>query len=221
MTPKKTDPVSPDDVQLPDLSDPGPLESAKGLTIIDPPGMERYRINGQLWHGTIDFIAAIPDTTVWRNVPGNPESTERIRARFHADIMKVTPDLRLFERGVGALLTGEDVAAMMQISIDDVKKLARNGRLLVVREPGLPAGHPHIQFDWDGNILPGLTPILKVLKPWLSPREIARWIATPHFTRRSPATLMYTGDPDVALAFARDLANCIRTARSGPGDRDE
>ncbi|MCU1471016.1 MAG: hypothetical protein JWQ39_2165 [Glaciihabitans sp.] len=210
MTPKTTDPAPSDDADQPAAPELEARKTADGFTLIDPPGMERFRISGQLWHGTVDFVAAIPDSTIWRSVPGNPVLAERLRAKFHNQILQIAPDLRIYERGIGAFLTVGDVTAQLQVTEEQLKKLVRSGRLLAIRHGAMPPTYPQIQFDWDGRVLPGLPPVLKVLKSSMNGWEIARWLATPTESGQSPATLLFIGGSETVMKLAREIADETR-----------
>jgi len=220
VTSKTSDPVPSDDADQSSAQALGARKTADGLTVIDPPGMERFRISGQLWHGTVDFVAAIPDSTIWRSVPGNPALAERLRAKFHNQILQIAPDLRVYQRGIGALLTVEDVTTQLQITEEQLKKLTRSGRLLAIRHAAMPPTYPQIQFDWDGRVLPGLPPVLKVLKSSMNGWEIARWLATPTESGQSPATLLFVGGTDTAMRLASETAEETRIAAAGATARE-
>jgi hypothetical protein len=191
--------------------------------VIDPLGMQRFRIPGEIWHGSIEFMAVTPPgATVWRSVPGNPPLAERLRAKFHNQILQIAPDLRIYERGIGAFLTVDDVTAQLQITEEQLKKLVRCGRLLAIRNAAMPPTYPQIQFDWDGRILPGLPPVLKVLKGSMSTWEIARWLATPTESGQSPATLLFVGGTETVMKLVRETVDKTRvtgasTASEGTG----
>jgi hypothetical protein len=196
------------------------LESADGLTLIDPPGWTRYRVDGDLWHGTVDFIAAIPsDTTIWRTDSDHPASNERLRAHFLAQILERTPSLRMYEAGIGAFLTAADVTQQLKITDEELKKLARTQRILIVRNPAMPPVYPQVQFARDGLLLPGLSPILKTLKPVMDAWDTARWLGTPTENGHSPATLLDLGAADTALRLAREMAEQFVAPRTGSRTR--
>jgi hypothetical protein len=220
VTPQTTEPAPSDDADQFAVPASGARPTADGLTIADPPGMERFRISGQLWHGTVDFVAAVPDSTVWRSVPGSPAHAERLRAKFHNQILQIAPDLRMYERGIGAFLTVEDVTAQLQITEEQLKKLVRSGRLLAIRHAAMPPTYPQIQFDWDGRVLPELRLVLNILKASLSAREIARWLATPTESGQSPATLLFVGGSETVIRIARENAVAAHATASHTADRD-
>jgi hypothetical protein len=212
-TPGTPDPT-PDPFTDPSLPMEAPA-TADGLTLIDPPGWTRYRVDGDLWHGTVDFIAAIPsDTTIWKTEADHP-SNERLRAHFLAQILERTPSLRMYEPGIGAFLTAADVTQQLKITDEELKKLARSQRILIVRNPAMPPVYPQVQFARDGLLLPGLTPVLKTLKPVMDAWDTARWLGTPTENGHSPATLLDLGAADTALRLAREKAEQLNAPRSG------
>ena len=201
--------------------------TAAGLRVIDPPGMQRFPIAGEIWQGSIDFTAVIPPgTTLWRTVTNEPAKTEMIRSRLHHRLMVIAPDLRVYDPRVGFFFTAEDVIAILQITRPTLTRWVRGGQVLAVRNPASPPSFPQVQFHRDGYLLPGLSGLLKLLKPVMTGWEIAQWLTTPTTAGQSPATLLDLGQRDTVTEFARRVVEEARAANAeearGPAeDSDE
>jgi hypothetical protein len=108
----------------------------------------------------------------------------------------------LLEQGGGAL-TAAEVAELLGITEDAVRKRARRGKLLALPR-GAHSVYPAFQFDLDRRCpVPGLNAVLALLDTDSAPAKLRFFLTPDEDLGASPIEVLREGDPDARALVER------------------
>lgn len=112
-------------------------------------------------------------------------------------------------KAAGGAFTLEEVCQLMgNVSRQVIERRVREGRLLAVAGPSNRRVYPALQFQADGQVLPGIKDVLHVL-PTENPWAILNFLvnADSRLGNQKPIDLLKSGQTDFVVRAAANLAS--------------
>ncbi len=119
----------------------------------------------------------------------DPLSSKETRLRLQGQLAF----RRMLEQSGGAY-TAAEVAALLNMTEDAVRKRTRKGKLLAVPQ-GQHSSYPAFQFD-DGKVVPGLEAILALLETDSAPAKVRFFLSEDRDLQGTPLAALRSADPD-------------------------
>jgi hypothetical protein len=111
-------------------------------------------------------------------------------------------------KAAGGAFTLEEVCQLLgQVSRQVIERRVREGRLLAIPGPSNRRVYPAIQFQADGQVLPGIKDVLHTL-PTENPLAILNFLVNSdsRLEDRKPIDLLKAGQTDLVVQVAANLA---------------